>query len=656
MISKKRLMVRSFLMIVIAALAISPFTASSNHVFAASTIVNPGFDAEGATQTPSGWTEMGDAAASYTQSGGRSGNKLSHWSSTDYEVSTYQYLTGIANGTYTISAWVQSSGGQIYNTFEASDFGGAKLFTNIPATGTWVQIFVRGIEVTNGQIKIGFYSKAHATNWSNFDDVVITKETDAAVINAGFDSSGATQTPTGWTEWGDINASFTESGGHTGGYHLSQWSANPYEVTTYQTVSGLTNGTYSLSAWVKSSGGQNAAYLEADHYGGSAIRTSIPTRNTWTRIFIRGITVSNGQLQIAIYSNANAGNWINVDEIKFTKDNISYNFIKGVDPSYLEEKEPIGVLFRDSSGIAKDAMQIYSENGVNYARIRVWNNSTLYGKTQTLALAKRANSKGMKILIDFHYSATWASNHQQTKPAEWASLSFPNLKTAMYNYTKDVVQSLVNQGTPPSIVQIGNESDHGILWNDGKVNKDGVNNWDNYADLLKTGFQAVKDVSPSIQTMIHSEDGSSTTRIHEHLDPLWARGVRPDILGFSYYTSWNANNLDGLTTALTDAISSYGLPVLVEETAYPFYPYVSGVNDYIYKSVKDSYSQTAAGQKDYMLDIMSRVKALPGGKGLGVIYWGSDGIEPSGQWNNGALFDFGNNNKALPALSVFRNN
>lgn len=135
--------------------------------------------------------------------------------------------------------------------------------------------------------------------------------------NADFES-GATQTPPGWSEWGATSASYTETvgGAHTGTYHLTHWSSSAYSCSTYRVVTGLTNGTYTLSAWVKSSGGQTTAQMYAKNFGGTEIDYAINTPiSNWTQITIKNINVTNSQIELGFYSVANAGNWLNMDDV-----------------------------------------------------------------------------------------------------------------------------------------------------------------------------------------------------------------------------------------------------------------------------------------------------------------------------------------------------
>jgi beta-galactosidase len=104
----------------------------------------------------------------------------------------------------------------------------------------------------------------------------------------------------------------------------------------------------------------------------------------------------------------------------------------------------------------------------------------------------------MKLLLNFHYSDYWADPGKQFKPAAWKDLSFEQLKKAVYDYTKDVIQQLKNQGTTPDMVQVGNEINHGMLWPDGNIS-----NPDGLAQLINAGTAAVKSVDPSITMLLH---------------------------------------------------------------------------------------------------------------------------------------------------------
>ncbi len=144
------------------------------------------------------------------------------------------------------------------------------------------------------------------------------------ITNPGFEADGvATGTPQGWTTWsnGNADADYTSTGGRSGTYKLSHWKGTPYKVSTYKVVTGLANGNYSLRAWVQSGGGQNAASVFAQNFDGNATyrSTSIPTAGAWTQITVTNIVVANGQCEIGIWSDANANNWLTVDDVQLIK-------------------------------------------------------------------------------------------------------------------------------------------------------------------------------------------------------------------------------------------------------------------------------------------------------------------------------------------------
>nr|GFA57996.1 hypothetical protein [Tanacetum cinerariifolium] len=300
-------------------------------------VVNPSFELDGTgVDAPTGWsTWVGNgtpAAVDYTEAygGAHSGTYHgTHWRKAGaYEVYTYQTVTGLANGTYAFSAWVKSSGGQPTAQLQAKNYGGNDLTTNITATnGSWVQVTVSGINVSNGQCEIGFYSQAKNDQSIYFDDVTLAPQTTLTATNSvgnfSFeDDNAGVSTPRQWlTQTGgstQANASYSEAypNAHTGTYHGTHYRPEAYQIYTYQTVTGLPNGTYSVSAWVKSSGGQPVAQLRAQNYGGGSLNAAIPaSTNTWVQVTIGSVNVTNGQCEIGIYSQANAGQWLYFDDI-----------------------------------------------------------------------------------------------------------------------------------------------------------------------------------------------------------------------------------------------------------------------------------------------------------------------------------------------------
>jgi len=282
-----------------------------------------------------------------------------------------------------------------------------------------------------------------------------------------------------------------------------------------------------------------------------------------------------------------------------------YFFPAGADVGWLSQMESRGLLFYNKSGAADDCLQILKDQGVNSIRLRVWVNPSagFCNKADVVALAIRAHAKGFHLMIDFHYSDTWADlNWNQTKPAAWASHTFSQLLTDVYDHTYEVLDSLKDNGIYPDWVQVGNEIIHGMLFPDGSTS-----NYSKLSQLINSGYNAVKAVSPAIQVIVHpgSADGSLTV----FCDSLQAKGTSYDILGLSYYPYYNSHTYTqdnaGLQTSMTNLATRFGRPVMVVETG-------------------TDYTQPAPGYKG-LNDLFNRVARVPNGNGAGVFYWEPEG-------------------------------
>jgi beta-galactosidase len=174
-------------------------------------------------------------------------------------------------------------------------------------------------------------------------------------------------------------------------------------------------------------------------------------------------------------------------------------------------------------------------------------------------MARRVKDAGLDLLLNFHYSDTWADPQKQFKPKAWGGLQFNKLKDTLKNYTKSVLLSLQNQGTMPDMVQIGNEINHGIVWPEGHIA-----NLDNLAELLKAGTQAVKEVDSSTKVMMHVALGGQNEETVFWFDNMIARGVEFDLIGLSYYPKWHCT-LDDLNSNMLDLIDRYQKDINVVE-------------------------------------------------------------------------------------------
>ena len=310
-------------------------------------------------------------------------------------------------------------------------------------------------------------------------------------------------------------------------------------------------------------------------------------------------------------------------------------FVKGADIGWLQQMEATGYKFYDSTGNQKECLQILKDHGINTVRLRVWvnpSNDKINGhcsKKEVAEMALRAKNMGMRIMIDFHYSDSWADPAKQTKPAAWAQHSFTQLLTDLYNHTYEVLDTLKSIGAKPEWAQIGNEIPGGILWPDGSSS-----NWPQLGQLLNKGYDATKAVDSAIKVIVHIDQGNDNARFRWFFDNCRTQGVRYDMIGASYYPYWLGSDytatINDLGNNLNDIVSRYNKEVMVVE--------VGGD----YTKVQNTY--------DMLVSVLGKVWSVPGNKGRGVIYW-----EPEGEksWSGYQLSCWGSDGKATKALNAF---
>jgi len=467
------------------------------------------------------------------------------------------------------------------------------------------------------------------------------------VINPDFEDGIS-----GWQSAGQI-----EDDGHDSPARLTHGASR---IETTQTLKDVPAGWHTLRAWVRTSGRHKEAYI-ALACGGAEERTAVPVAGAkaWLQIVV-SVQVTGPECQIRLVSDVEGEGWVSFDDVEFVAGRAALSMM-GADISSLKKSEDKGGIYRDESGAPGDALQILRDHGLNYARIRVWVNSPdgYHGKAQLLEMARRFKQHDIKLLVDFHYSDAWADPGKQFKPAAWEGLAFDGLNQALYDHTFDVCSALVAQDTPPDMVQIGNEITNGMLWPDGKNDK----NFDNLAALLKEGHRAVKDCSPATLVMLHVDNGGNNELFRWWFDAIIAQGVPFDLIGASYYAYWHGTLAD-LQNNLNDIAARYEKDVVLVETAYPFTNDENDLEPNVIRSqIVIGYRLTPEGQAQMFADVMSIVRAVPNGRGLGVFWWdatwtavpgnGWDPAKPeSGNgWENQALFDF--DNRPLPAMGLF---
>lgn len=349
------------------------------------------------------------------------------------------------------------------------------------------------------------------------------------------------------------------------------------------------------------------------------------------------------------------------------------NFILGVDVSMLYEVKKHGGRFY-VDGVEKDCLEILKEHGVNWIRLRIWNDPTdesgnpLGGGNcnheNMTELALRAKRLGMKVLIDFHYSDWWADPGKQNKPKAWQRLHGEELQRALYDYTKFVLEYMKERGVHVDMVQVGNELNNGFLWPDGQISGPNAGGFEGFTSLLKTAIKAVRDFDPNIPIVVHLAEGGNNSLFRWFFDEIVKRGVDFDIIGVSYYPYWHGT-MEELRHNLSDIASRYDKGVLIVETAYAWtlqdadgHPNIFG-DESLERTA--GYKASVRGQMSFLRDLIGILKSLPNEKGLGLFYWEGAWIPVKGAgwktnegnpWENQALFDFQGN--ALETLRVFR--
>ena len=196
------------------------------------------------------------------------------------------------------------------------------------------------------------------------------------------------------------------------------------------------------------------------------------------------------------------------------------DYAVGADVSFLKAAEDAGNTFKDQ-GRAKPGSEILRDHGYNWVRLRIFHTPTDLPNNldYTIASAKSAKALGFRILLDFHYSDTWADPGKQFTPKAWKSLSHDQLVKAVFAYTRDTIAAFRSAGVLPDIVQVGNEVIAGMLWPDGRLPE----HWDNFAALLKAGIAGVAAGAgdgPRPRIMIHIDRGGDVEGTKYFFDKL----------------------------------------------------------------------------------------------------------------------------------------
>ena len=302
-------------------------------------------------------------------------------------------------------------------------------------------------------------------------------------------------------------------------------------------------------------------------------------------------------------------------------------FIRGMDISSVLSLEQSGVRFFDESGREEDIFKILAGSGVNYIRVRVWNNpfdaqGNGYGggncDVKTAAeIGRRAADCGMKLLVDFHYSDFWADPQKQQAPKEWKDYSIEEKCAALREYTLHSLKEIKQSGADIGMVQVGNETTTGIA---------GETDFSSMAQLFSAGAQAVREFDKNVLVALHFTNPEREGHVKYLADMLARYQVDYDVFATSYYPFWHGS-LENLTEVLSYVAETYGKYTIVAETSYPCtLADTDGAPNTVAKGKNDTgdtllWDFSPQGQAEEIRAVMNAVRDVSDKKGLGVFYW-----------------------------------
>ncbi|MDN4476458.1 glycosyl hydrolase 53 family protein [Demequina sp. SYSU T00192] len=605
-----------------------------------------------------------------------------------------------AEGSYDVSifVWANESLGDsalvANGKSEQIASGGA---TQIDGSLTWDEIVVTDVPVAADgllEIQIVIPELTSATLAGYLDDVTVVP----ASSDAGGDESGESfLAEPGFEEGGaawDIGGDLVETG--RGDSVHSVRHAGSAAQETSQTVTGLEDGYYRLTAWVQNDGAYDEAYMFASGGGDSDAMTAIPRTNfpydpadSWKKTTLRGVHVTSGTLEVGLRTSGTGEGSVVIDDLALLKDEGPYEMLIGGDISALTYTEDSGGRYFDSDGVERDPLEILADSGWNIVRIRVYNDpgkgrgsdgyyvpEGYVDAADALDLSRRAKAAGLQIQLSFHYSDYWTNPGIQMIPSAWQTLiegasdadAVTILEGQVHDYTKDLLDQLAAQGTSPEYVAIGNETRSGMLFPYGTTG-----NWDNLARFYNSGAEAVREAAPEAKVIIHLDDGGNTATYRTYFTNAEARGVDYDIIGTSFYPYWTGKSAPQFADFATTITQQFGKPMVIMETGFN-YQADNGAGEVGQLMDNGPYgdadSSTPELQRDFMIELFSEMQGVPHGMVIGDLYWDPIQLYAGGQtgWayneatdraetnaiDNTTLFDL--EGHALPVLDAYRLN
>lgn len=331
-------------------------------------------------------------------------------------------------------------------------------------------------------------------------------------------------------------------------------------------------------------------------------------------------------------------------------DDRALSFYSGVDLSYVNEMEDCGAIFKNLDNAVQDPYKIFYDAGAKIVRIRLWNNPewTNYSNIEDVKKSiSRAKMLGLKILLDFHYSDTWADAGKQIIPKEWEELidNRNALGEKVYSYTKSVLELLITENLKPDIVQIGNEINTMILQEENNHNSE--IDWDRNSFLINNGISAVRDLEKDIEVMLHIAQPENASWWFNEASTYGITDY--DWIGLSYYPKWSTINIDDIDLEIKSLIENFNKRLMIVETAYPFTleNKDNASNILGEDSLISNFPASVDGQYNYLQYLKSKLISS-GAEGL--IYWEPAWVSTEcktlwgtgSHWENSTLFNFEN--------------
>ncbi|WP_223702509.1 glycosyl hydrolase 53 family protein [Sutcliffiella deserti] len=509
-----------------------------------------------------------------------------------------------------------------------------------------------------------------------------------------------------------------DEGEYAAKYWVNEAASEAQSFTLEQSIPTLPAGSYELS--VRTMGGAGDEAGNVSLFVGEKTSEAVATTgyNEWGTITMKlEVAEETTNLPVGVTVSGKPNAWGNLDNVRLVSleskeddgestvpdpveanifvervEGLDEEFIKGVDISSILSLEESGVKFYNEAGVEQDIFTTLSDAGVNYVRVRIWNDpydteGNGYGGGNNdleaaLEIGKRATANGMKLLVNFHYSDFWADPAKQQAPKAWEALNFEDKKAAVYSFTKESLQAMVDEGIEIGMVQVGNETNGAFV---------GESDFTKMSALFNEGSKAVREINADTLVALHFTNPETSGRYASLAQRLQQNSVDYDVFASSYYPFWHGT-LANLTSVLKDVADTYDKKVMVVETSYAYT--AEDGDGHGNTAPKDSgqtlnYPITVQGQATAVRDVFEAV-ANVGEAGIGVFYWEPawlpvgppDDLEnnkelwetygsgwatsyaaqydphDAGAWfggsavDNQALFDF--NGNPLPSLNIFK--